>query len=431
MNRYLVDHLLTDENTLYQPGVVDVSEGRIRYAGPPDQAPPDQAAASVERLSGLLIPGLVNAHAHTPMVLLRGAGEGLPVDRWLTEVIWPREGKLTSEDVWWGMSLGAAELLRNGITTSQEMYFFSETVAEAAVAAGLRCVVTPPVLVGGDLAGFGSWEDQLQAMVEQARRWTGHPLVSVGAGPHSAYALPEETLRRVAEVATAEDLHVHIHLAEAEHEGDEILRVHGVTVPRYLAGLGMLDTRVVAAHGVWLTDEDIELLAAREVGIVHCPASNGKHASGIARVADLREAGIPVAIATDGPSSHDRLDLFEEMRLAIRYARLRAKDASALGPREAFRMVTAEAAAVLGRDDLGRLHPGCRADMVLVDSEGFVPITEPSDLITHLVYSGGPETVKKVWVEGRLVVDGGRVLTVDLDEARRQVTARAVRLAEG
>lgn len=429
--RLVADHLLTMESepVFISPGVVDVVDGRVDWSGPENEAPARNGPS--RRLSGLLLPGLVNTHAHTPMVLLRGAGEGLPVDRWLTEVIWPREGRLDEEDVYWGMSLGAAELLTGGVTTTHEMYFFPEVVASAAEDAGLRCVVTPPILAGEELARFGTWEEQLDAMAEQARRWSDHPLITVGLGPHSAYAVPEKPLRAVAELAAAEGMGVHIHVAEGRHEGDGIEASHGVSVPRYLDRIGMFQVPVVAAHGVWLSDDDIDVISSRPVGVAHCPLSNGKHASGIAPVTALRGKGVPVAVATDGPSSHDRLDLFEEMRGAIRLARLREMDAAVLGPGDALAMVTREAGRVLSRDDLGTLTPGARADMVLVDTSALVPVVEENDLITHLVYSGTPDLVRAVWVEGRQVVEDGSVVTLDVDEARRQVTWRARRLASG
>ena len=428
--RHRARYLLTMEADpeVIKDGVVDVADGRVAWSGPASTAPAH--SGRVESHRGLLMPGFVNTHAHSPMVLLRGAGEGLPVGRWLTEVMWPREGKLTAEDVHWGMTLGAAELLGNGITTTHEMYFFGDAVAEAASEAGLRTVVTPPLLVDDELALLGSWESQLDAISGLADRFADHELITVGVGPHSAYALEEGPLRAVTKLAAERDLHVQIHLAEAENEGDGVHSQHGMSVPAYLESIGMLDLRVVAAHGIWLDDADIELLARYRVGVAHCPMSNGKHASGICRVKDLRAAGVPVGIATDGPSSHDRLDVFEEMRAAIRFARLR-DGADAMVPADALVMATREAGQVLGRLDLGHLTPGARADMVLVDTCPLVPVVDESDLITHLVYSGSPELVRSVWVEGRQVVDHGSCTTVDIEEARSQVTTRARRLAEG
>jgi len=419
-----------EAGSLYSPGVVDVEDGRIVWVGPAGEAS-SRPDAAVHTLAGALLPGFVDTHAPSPMVLLRAAGEGLPVDRWLREVIWPREGRLTSADVRAGMTLGAGELLAAGITTSQEMYFFSRAVAEGAADAGLRCVVTPPVLVADDLARFGDWPDQIAAVAEEARHWAGHPLVTVGFGPHSAYALPEEPLAEIASVARRDGLGVHIHVAEQRHEGDAITARHGVTVPRFLERIGLLDVPVVAAHAVWLTDDDIELFAAAGVGVAHCPASNMKHASGIAPVGRLRAAGVPVGVATDGPASHDRLDPFEEMRLALRLARLAAGDAGALTPADVLRMATREAAAVLGRADLGSLEPGRRADMVHLDTAPFVPVVDDADWTAHLVYSGSPSLVRDVWVEGRRVVAEGVVTTVDLPAARAEVSGRARRLAAG
>jgi len=428
--RYVADHLITMQSdpAVIERGVVDVADGRVVHAGSETEAPPFEG--EVRRLSGLLLPGFVNTHTHTPMVLLRGAGEGLPVDRWLVEVMWPREGKLTPDDVRWGMTLGAGELLTGGTTTSHEMYFFSEAVIEAAIDAGLRLVVTPPILTGDDLTRFGTWEEQLQRMADIADEHRDHATVTVGIGPHSGYALPEEPLRAAAELATDRGLHIHIHLAEGRTEGDAIAERHGVTMPRYLDSLGIFDApRVVAAHCVWVTEDDIELMARRTVGVAHCPMSNGKHASGIAPVTDLRAASVPVGIATDGPSSHDRLDMFEEMRLALRLARLRAGDAGAMTPADVLTMATREAADVLGRPDLGRIAPGSRADMILVDTTPLGPVVETDDLVTHLVYSGTPDLVRTVWVEGRIVVDEGRPLRVDMDAARTEVVQRARRLA--
>lgn len=408
-------------------GAVDVTNGVVTWSGPLSEAPANDA--DVVTLRGLLIPGLVNTHAHTPMVLLRGAGEGLPVSRWLTEVMWPREGKLTPEDVALAMTLGAAELLGNGITTSHEMYFHPRAVADAASGAGLRCVVTPPILVAEALARFGDWEAQIDEMVAEARHWQDHDLISIGFGPHSAYAVAEDALQRVADLARKHSMHIQIHLAEAEHEGDDVSARTGMSVTAYLDHVGILDSPVVAAHSVWLSDEDIELLAGRGTAVAHCPSSNGKHASGIARVTDMRRAGIRVGLGTDGPASHDRLDLFEDMRGALRLARLRAVDAGALAPVDVLEMATREGGRALGRHDLGHLGEGAKADMVLLDVDPLVPITENRDLLTHLVYSGHPGLIRGVWVGGRQVLDPMGIRTVDLPAVRAEVTGRARGLA--
>lgn len=416
--------------TVHSPGVVDVADGRVTFAGATADAPELPAGAQEQRHAGLLLPGFVNVHCHTPMVLLRGAGEGLPVDRWLDEVVWPRESRLVAADVATSMRVGAAELLRGGVTTSVEMYFHGAQQAAAAIEAGLRCVVTAPVLEGTD-HGLGDVAAQLATIGELADAYDGHDLVEVGIGPHAAYSLSESTLVEVARIAAERELLIAIHVAEGEHEGDEITARTGLTVPAYLDSLGFLEGRVLAAHSVWLTDEDIALYAERGVGVGHCPGSNGKHASGIARVRELRDAGVPVGIATDGPVSSNRLDVLEEARLAMRYARIREKDAGALPHDEALRMLTREAADAIGRPDLGRLEPGARADLVHVDlvRPGAGPTLTPRDTIIDLVWGGGADAIRDVWVGGRHVVADGEVTTIDRDALTDELDAIARRLA--
>lgn len=432
--RYQASHVVTQDadDRWLSPGVVDVTDGKIDWVGAPEDTP-ERADTSVEHLDGMLLPGFVNTHAHSPMVLLRGVGDGLPVDRWLSEAIWPREARLVPDDVRVAMTLGAAQLLMGGYTTSVEMYFHADEMAEGARAAGLRAMIAPPILVTDDLGALGAWEQQLDRSVAFIDAHRDDDLIRGIIGPHSAYAVSETLLREAGQAAADRDVLLTIHVAEGEHEGDEILAKYGVTVPRLLDRLGVLDAQVLAAHGVWLTDDDIMLLADRRVGVAHCPLSNGKHASGIAPVADLRAAAVPVGIATDGPVSHDRLDPFEEMRTAIRLARLRAKDASALTASDALRMVTREAAAAAGRDDIGAIEAGRQADLVLVDIDpvAMSPVVERKDLITHLVWSGTPELVERVWVGGREVVRDGTATAVDLEEVVSDTTERARRLAGG
>lgn len=421
-----------DDDTWHSPGVVDLVGGRIVNVGPVDGAPDAPAGARTVHLTGALLPGFVDVHAHTPMTLLRGAGEGLPVGRWLTEVMWPREARLTEEDVEVGMRAGAIQLLTGGVTTTSEMYFQPDRVAAGAVAAGLRCIVAPPILVVEGLEDvMGSWQDQLDAALAFADRHRGSALVEGAIGPHAPYSVPAETLRAVGAAAAEHELLLHIHLAEQRDEDAAIRTEHGVSATRLLDNLGVLEARTVAAHGVWLDPDDIALLAARGAGVAHCPCSNGKHASGVAPITDLRAAGVPVGIATDGPASHDRLDIFEELRTALRLARIRAGDASALTARDALAMVTREAARVLGRDDLGVLAVGRRADLVHLDTAhpDLAPVAEREDLRTNLVWSGSPRLVRDVWVEGVQVVRDGEHVEQDAVALAAEVTARARRIA--
>lgn len=432
-HRFVADHLIpmNPEGAVHSPGVVDVEEGRVVWVGDAEDAPPITDPVT-ERVEGVLLPGMVNIHCHTPMVLLRGAGENLPVDQWLHEVMWPREARLTPEDVEVGMASGAAELLAGGVTTSMEMYFYGEAVAAGAVWAGLRCVVTAPLIEDAKLSKFGTMRDQLDQMTELAGRWEASELIQVGIGPHAVYSLSEGCLQEVAEAAAATGMLIHIHVDEQEWEVEAVRKQTGMSATAYLAKLGVLDSPTVAAHSVWISADDIAILADAGAGVAHCPCSNGKHASGIAAVAEMRAAGIPVGIATDGPASHHRLDLFEEMRMALRLARIRSRDAAALLPRDALAMVTSEAADAIGRPDLGRLAPGNPADMIAVSTTApaFGPvIPHEDDLVSRLVWSGTPSAVHSSWVGGRRVVQDGRVLTVDVEALGKDVARRAARLA--
>jgi 5-methylthioadenosine/S-adenosylhomocysteine deaminase len=421
----------------YRPGAVDIGpDGRIVYVGPvasPAASTSDGGEWTVRWVGGLLMPGLVNAHSHSPMTLLRGQGEGLPLHRWLREVIWPREARIEPEDVFWGMSLAAAELLRFGVTTSVEMYFHDDLLAQAVDAAGSRCVLTPAVVVAPGWERFGTWAERIDWTMQLREAYADHPRIEVGFGPHSAYALPDEALVAIGEAARAAGAPVHVHLAEAEHEGDEISARHGgATVPQVLAELGLFDVpRVLAAHCVWLTEKDIALLAADDVAVAHCPSSNAKLASGTAEVSALLRAGVRVGLGTDGPASNNDLDMWEEMRLAALLARQRERDPTVLPAVEVLSLATAGGAAALGRPDIGALAPGRWADVIRLDLEdpGFVPVLADGDLAVHAVWSGSRSAVRDVWVAGTQVVRDGDCLTVDVAEAGSRVQAAATRLA--
>jgi 5-methylthioadenosine/S-adenosylhomocysteine deaminase len=431
--RYLADYVLPMDSglSLYCPGFVDVAAGRVVAVGPAGEAPPLRSSEAEFHLGGLLVPGLVNCHAHSSMAVLRGAGEGLPLDRWLREVIWPRESRLTADDARLGMRVGAVEMLQAGITTSAEMYFHAGAVARGALDAGLRTLVFPAVAEAAGWERFGTPSDMVRGALALREQLAGEDLIEVGLGPHSAYALGEEALREVAETAAVEGMPVHIHVAETRTEGETVEARTGLTVPAYLARLGLFSGRICAAHCVWLTEGDIGLFAENGVGVAHCPGSEGKLASGIAPVAALRRAGVAVGLATDGPASNDNLDLWEEARLSLLLARLREGDASVLGMVDALRMATSEAATALGREDIGALLPGRRADMVRLSLDRVVydPVLQPLDVLSHLIWAGSAGDVTDVWVGGRRVVEDRVCRTVDVGEARVALQGAARRLA--
>jgi 5-methylthioadenosine/S-adenosylhomocysteine deaminase len=417
--------------SIHAPGFVDLADGLVVSVGELADAPRLPADGLEHRLGGILMPGMVNGHAHSAMTVLRGAGEGLPLDRWLTEVIWPREARLEPDDARIGMLVGGAELLLSGVTTTNEMYFFPEAVAAGAAEAGIRSIVSAAVVEAPGVDRFGTPEQTIAEALDLRDRYAANDLVEIGLGPHSAYALGDGALAALGRVSVEESMFLHIHLAETRTEGDGVTARTGKRVPRHLADLGVFDGRCSAAHCVWVDDEDVAVLRDLAVGVAHCPGSNGKLASGIAPVAGMRAAGVAVGVATDGPASNNDLDLLDEARLAVLYARLHESDAAALTAYDALRMLTSEAAAALGRPDIGALVPGRRADLVRLSLDHIAadPILDPTDVVTHLVWAASARDVTDVWVGGRQVVSAGQITTVDVAGARKRLRAAARRVA--
>ncbi|HEV2779060.1 MAG TPA: amidohydrolase [Actinophytocola sp.] len=419
--------------SVLRDAVLDVdAAGRIGYCGPAERAP-----ESPDRLvdcTGILLPGLVNAHAHSPMTVLRGMGGDLPLLRWLHEVIWPAETRLTPPDIEAGMLLGSVEMLRAGVTTSTEMYFHGEQLANAVLAAGGRLVATMGII------DAPNWD--WRAMLEEINDWIDadglrhgpDERIEVGYGPHSAYTLPPEALTMVGEVARERGALVHIHVAESAAE-DAVQRERYGSVPAMLESLGLLGGRVLAAHAVHLSDEDIQVFARAGVSVAHCPGSNAKLASGIARLTDLRAAGVPVGLGTDGPASNDDLDLWEDMRLAALLARLSTMDSAALGAVDVLLMATRGGAEALGRNDIGALEAGRWADVVQVDADdpAFAAGLDVPDeqLLANLVWAAGSRTVRDVWVAGEQVVADGEPTRVDRAKVQAAAAAVTRRLLRG
>ena len=434
-SRFVADTVLTCDADfqMHRPGAIDVDEdGRIEWVGPAAEAPARDVRRE-QNLDGILLPGLVNTHCHSPMTLFRGTGEDLVLNRWLKQVLWPREAHLTSQDVYWGMTLAAGELLRFGVTTSCEMYYYSRAIVDAVVDAGARVVVTPPVMLATGMEHLGTWQEQLAAnesLVEPMA--DAHERVEVGLAAHAAYTLPLDALEGIGRSAAERDLLLQIHVAESRHEASALEREQQRSVPQILTDMGFFDARrVLAAHSVWLSDADLALYAENDVAVAHCPQSNTKLASGIARVTDMLDAGLRVGLGTDGPASNNDLDLWEEMRLAPLLQRARTLDASVMPAPEAICLATRGGASALGRSDIGVLEEGRWADLVRLETAdtAFVPVTEDADLVSHLLWSASSRHVRDVWVAGRQVVGDGICLTVDESRAREEVQRRAVRLA--
>ena len=364
------------------------------------------------------------------MTLVRSAGDGLPLDRWLSEAVWPREALHGDEDVFWGMTLGASEMLLNGITTTCEQYLHGAVVADAALASGIRCMLTPGVF---DMPGRdedGTWRVHLAEACRIFDELDGEQgRLHIGFGPHATYSLPPAGLTAVAEEAQRRGALTQIHLAETEAEGKVVEERYGMRAPALLAKLGVLDGPVLAAHAVWLDEEDLDVMAAHDVAVAHCPGSNGKLGSGVARLAAMLARGIRVGLGTDGPASNDDLHLWDEMRLAAILARATAADPSALSSAAALRLATRGGGEALGLP-VGALEVGRPADIIRLrtDDARFVPATNEVELLGHLVWAGAGYLVTDVWVGGTPVVTGGECVQIDSARARAEVRQRAHRL---
>jgi 5-methylthioadenosine/S-adenosylhomocysteine deaminase len=355
----------------------------------------------VELREHALVPGLVNAHTHAAMALMRGIADDLPLMRWLEEHIWPAEAKHVSPAfVKDGTLLACAEMLRGGVTCFNDMYFFPGAALEAALEAGMR--VALGMIVFDSPSAYGADPDDYLAKGLALRdQWREHPLVSFCLAPHAPYTVSDATFGKIAKMAGEVDVPLHIHLHETDDEIRRSVAEHGVRPLERLRRLGLLGPGLIAVHAVHLEDAEIALLAKHGASVVHCPSSNLKLASGFAPVARLAAAGVNLALGSDGAASNNRLDLFGEMRLAALLAKAVAGDTEAMPAHAALRAATLGGATALGLEArIGSIVAGKAADLAAVRLAG--PELSPCyDPLSHLVYAAGREHVTDVWVAGR------------------------------
>jgi 5-methylthioadenosine/S-adenosylhomocysteine deaminase len=387
---------------------VAVNDGAIERVLPAREA--SVRFADYERVSlpdHVLIPGLVNAHTHAAMALLRGLGDDLPLERWLEERMWPAERRHLSERmVRDGTALACAEMLRGGVTCFNDMYFFPGAALEAALEAQMR-VAVGLLVVDFPTPYASDPDDYLRKGLALRDRSREQPLASFCFAPHAPYTVGDEALRHVATLAAELDLPVHTHVHETESEIERSLAEHGVRPLERLRRLGLLGPGLIAVHGVHLLADELQLLAHHGCSVVHCPSSNLKLASGFAPVHSMLENGINVALGTDGAASNNRLDLLMEMRTAALLAKAVARNAQAFPAHAALRAATLGGARALGLGArIGSIEPGKRADLAAVALRGpeLAPCYDP---VSHLVYAAGREHVTHVWVDGKLLVRDG------------------------
>ena len=408
----LVDHALV------------VDGGRIVALAPSASVAGAYAPRTRVSLSAhVLIPGLVNAHTHAAMTLMRGIADDVPLKAWLEEHIWPCEGRHVSpEFVADGTLHAAAEMLKGGICCVSDMYFYPDAAARAYEAAGMRALIGMPVL---DFpTPYASDADAYLAKGFAARDEFKHSSrLAFALAPHAPYTVGDETWHKIVMYARQLDLPIHTHIAETRSEVDEARAARGESPILRLDRLGATGPSFIGAHAIHLDATDIETLATQRCNVVHCPVSNMKLASGIAPVAMLMSRGINVALGTDGAASNNRLDLFAEMRIASLLAKVSSGDAAALPAAAALRMATLDGAIALGLErEIGSLAIGKQADAVAVELFGVdeLPMYDP---VSHLVHVAGREHVSDLWIGGERVVNARKLTTID--EAAIAARARA------
>lgn len=390
-----------------------VRDGLIAWIGPRHRAP---AAAEVRELPDcLLAPGLVNAHGHAAMSLLRGFADDLPLMTWLEQHIWPAESRWVDEAfVRDGTDLAIAEQLQGGITCFADMYFFPREACDRVHRSGMRAQIAVPLL---DFAipGARTPEDGLHQAIELFGDLRHHPRINIALGPHAPYTVSDANLEKIRVIADQLDAPLQMHVHETAREVEQAVEEHGERPLARLSRLGLLGPRMQAVHMTQVNDDDLALLVESNTSVVHCPESNLKLASGFCPVERLWQAGVNVAVGTDGAASNNDLDLLGETRTAALLAKAVAGSASALDAHRALRMATLNGARALGMEAcVGSLETGKAADLVAFDLSSLAqqPVHDP---VSQLIYATGRDCVRHVWVEGEQLLDDRRLTRMDAD----------------
>ncbi len=404
---------------LFSPGAVAVRGDTIVAVGPAEEVTGRYTAAETLDCAGCaIIPGLVNAHAHVPMTLLRGVADDLRLDVWLMGYMMPVEQAFVRPDFCWlGTQLACAEMIRSGTTCFADMYYYEEAVADATAQAGLRAVCAETVLQFPTPDAL-SYDESLEHTRDFILRWKGHPLIMPAVGPHAPYTTTAELLRACADLAVEFDVPLHIHIAETEQEVKEHRERYGMPVVPWVKKQGVFEAKTIAAHCVHLDEGELRTLQHHNVGVAHNPTSNLKLASGFAPVVQMLDLGLNVGIGTDGPASNNDLDMWEEMRLAALVAKGVTSDPTALPARQALAMATIGGARALHIGDLvGSLEPGKRADIAIVNVDNVHNIPQfardPDGLYARLVYAAKGSDVVSVMCNGRWLMRDRQLLTLD------------------
>lgn len=410
---------------------IGIEDGRIREIAPRVEG---EAESVIDGKGKLVIPGLINTHTHLSMTLLRGVADDLPLTQWLNEEIWPIEAKLEDKHVYAGALLGCLEMIKSGTTLFNDMYFSVDKIAKAVKESGIRGALSLAII---DLGDAERADRLLKESEKIVRTYKGEERIMPFYGPHAPYTCSEETLVKVKEKAERDGVGIHIHVAETEDEVKNLKEAKGMRPFEYLDKIGFLGKNVVAAHSVWASGKEMEVLKKRGVKVSHNPVSNMKTAAGTAPVAEYVKRGISVSLGTDGAASNNNLDILEDMKICALLHKVVGKDASLVPAEKVLEFATIEGAKALGlEDELGSIEVGKRADLAILDlaKPSLTPLFNP---VSHVVYAANGADVDTVIVDGKIVMQNRKVVTLDEGkvlelgrEAARDLMERAGRGGE-
>jgi 5-methylthioadenosine/S-adenosylhomocysteine deaminase len=419
---------MDDNNKTIPDGLLAISGNAITYIGSGEKDS-IRAQKELDAKGGLILPGLINSHTHAAMTLFRGLADDLPLMEWLNNYIFPAESKIDADFVRVGTLLACAEMIMSGTTTFCDMYLFEEEVARAAREAGMRCLVGE-VLYDFPSPNYGPIEKGLEYSESLIQEWQNDPLVSIAVEPHSLYTCSPELLTAANRLALEYNVPLITHVAETLSEIDEVKKRFGKGPFKYLYSLDILGPHLITDHCVHLDELDIKTMAKHRVKAVVNPESNMKLASGISPVPEMLDAGVTVGLGTDGCASNNNLDLFGEMDTAAKIYKIKNLDPTVMDAVTVLRMATIEGAKALGLKDIaGSLEVGKKADVIIVDAEKphLIPMYNP---YSHLVYAASGHDVKHSIIDGRIVMEDRRLLTLDVEDIMERSKEKSKKVKE-
>ena len=430
MNILIKNALILSPNTDFKDNLMSLLIEDDTISEISEEIDETKADKIIDAEGKILLPGLVNTHTHLSMTLFRGVADDLSLDTWLNDHIWPLEANLNGDYCYTGALLGAVEMIKSGTTTFSDMYFYMEDVARAVDEAGLRAVL------GYGMIDFGDAErrkDELKANMDLYKSCNGMAdgRITVSLTPHSPYTASEELLLKARELADENNMLIHIHVSETQKEIEDSIADKGLRPFEYLDKIGFLGPDVIAAHSVWLSEEEIEIIKKHDVKVSHNPCSNMKLASGVAPVAELLENDVCVSIGTDGASSNNNLDLIEELKTASLLQKVTTLNPESLSSDEAVRMATISGAQALGlADEIGSIEVGKKADIILIDTKTANMQPQSTNISSNVIYSANGSNVDTTICNGKILMENRKLTVLDEEEIYKKAAEAIKELKE-